>query len=118
MKRILVCGDRNWSDGLMIRRMIFGFSATRILLIEGCAPGADHFAHEFEADGVEHKHFPANWNQYGNAAGPIRNREMLKVGKPDVVLAFHDDLKHSKGTKDMVKIAKEAGVPVYVVSHG
>lgn len=49
------------------------------------------------------------------AAGVIRNREMLAEG-PDVVLAFHADLAKAKGTRHMVRIAREAGVPVRVVA--
>ena len=45
---------------------------------------------------------PADWKKYGKSAGPIRNREMLKMD-PDIVLIFHDDPKNSKGTKDCVK---------------
>ncbi len=59
-----------------------------------------------------HPH-PANWDQYHRAAGPLRNREMLKEA-PDIVLAFHDDLSQSKGTRDMVNQALKAGVPTII----
>lgn len=39
------------------------------------------------------------------------------LGQPDLVLAFHDNLSESKGTRDMVQRAKRAGVPVYLVSR-
>ena len=42
---------------------------------------------------------------------------MLDQGKPSLVLAFHDDIENSKGTKHMVKIAREAGVEVRIVTH-
>jgi len=42
---------------------------------------------------------------------------MLDEGKPTYVLAFHDNLAESKGTKDMVTRAKKAGIPVEVWSH-
>ena len=51
---------------------------------------------------------------HGKAAGPIRNREMLRDGGPEMVAAFHTDLSQSKGTLDMVRIARSAGVPVKV----
>lgn len=41
---------------------------------------------------------------------------MLKLGA-DLVLAFHDDLESSSGTKDMLTIARKAGVPVEVIGH-
>jgi hypothetical protein len=39
---------------------------------------------------------------------------MLSQGKPTEVHAFHNDLGHSKGTKDMVEKAERAGIPVTV----
>ena len=55
--------------------------------------------------------YPANWRKLGLAAGAIRNAEMLRLGKPDLVVAFPG---HS-GTEDMVGKARKAGVPVLLV---
>jgi hypothetical protein len=52
-----------------------------------------------------------DWNVYGRAAGPIRNRQMLDQ-KPDLVLAFHEDITSSKGTKDTMKEAHRRGIKV------
>ena len=57
------------------------------------------------------KRFPADWS-LGRKAGPIRNRQMLVEGKPDVVYAFYQDKKKSKGTKNMAKQSKDAGILV------
>lgn len=66
---------------------------------------------------VHHSH-PADWNKYGKVAGPIRNSEMLKLHPDiDLVLAFHDDLSESKGTRDMVHKAQKAGIEVWVTSR-
>ena len=51
------------------------------------------------------------------AAGPIRNQRMLVEGKPDLVIAFHDDLESSRGTKDMIKRSLKAGIRVWHYSH-
>jgi len=69
--------------------------------------------------GLPTRQFPAKWKQFHKAAGSIRNREMLKFMRdypdPDkVVLAFHEDLESSTGTKDMVEIAGKAGFEVRV----
>lgn len=61
--------------------------------------------------------FPAKWKEFGRAAGPIRNQQMLDEGKPELVLAFHDDLENSKGTKDMVGRAMKADLPVILYTH-
>lgn len=52
------------------------------------------------------------------ASGPIRNSQMLKEGKPDRIIAFHDHIDQSKGTTDMLMKAKAARLPWEVISHG
>lgn len=60
---------------------------------------------------------PADWTTYGKAAGPIRNRQMLDLN-PDIVIAFHNDITSSKGTKDTVTEAKRRGIPrVEIISE-
>lgn len=116
--RILVCGSRDWTDSLPIEAMLRGFwqQYGGYVLIEGCARGADSVACNFNRPGVTHEHFTADWKAHGKAAGPIRNEEMVKAD-PDIVLAFTDDLSTSRGTSDMVRRAKKAGVPVYVIGR-
>ena len=60
--------------------------------------------------------FPADWKTFGKAAGPIRNRKMLDEGLPDVVIAFHEDIERSKGTKNMISQACEQGIDVILIS--
>lgn len=118
--RILCCGDRNWKDRILIMQHIImasGFTFD-VTIIEGEADGADTISKEVAITmGMAVEGFKADWKQYGKAAGPIRNQKMLDKGKPDIVLAFHDDLEHSKGTKDMVRRAELANIPVTVISH-
>lgn len=84
-------------------------------VIEGDARGADRLAGEWaEEQGEQPLRFPADWEKYGRAAGPIRNQQMLDEGRPDLVLAFSRDITKSKGTKDMVTRAHKAGLPVYI----
>jgi hypothetical protein len=42
---------------------------------------------------------------------------MLDEGKPDLVIAFHDDLSRSKGTVDMLAKAERAGVKTLRIEH-
>ncbi len=67
--------------------------------------------------GIRVKSYPAQWTLLGLAAGPIRNRKMLHVFKPDFVLAFHRNIEKSKGTKDMVKAATEAGLTPVIIPY-
>lgn len=68
-------------------------------------------------DDVSHERYPADWEKHGKAAGPIRNQQMLTEGKPDIVVAFSDNLSNSKGTADMCRRAHKAGLPVYVIGR-
>lgn len=115
--RVLVCGDRKWWDGLTIQRELLKLGSGTTI-IEGEARGADTLARLVgESLGWPVERFPAEWDRYGKAAGPIRNQQMLSEGKPDLVLAFHVDINSSRGTADMVRRAEKAGIPVRVITE-
>lgn len=109
--RVLVCGGRDYTDEQFVFRTLDRVHAkhTINLIIEGGARGADRYArawaiaHDVACDTEE-----ANWNEYGRAAGFIRNTAMLK-SNPDVVIAFPG----GPGTANMMKQAKLAGVLVW-----
>lgn len=111
--RVLVCGDRHWTDGKVIHATLDHIHAEKRidLVIEGGARGADRIGRRWAVDtGVNFIVYEANWYKYGRAAGPIRNTQMLVEGKPDLVVAFHNDIEKSRGTANMLKQAKKAGV--------
>jgi hypothetical protein len=113
--RLLVCGDRNWTD----KSCIFGTldEVAPTVIISGGATGADDIAEQWAVEHRVERHiFPAQWDKFGKAAGPIRNQLMLDAGQPDLVLAFHADYALSKGTKDMVRRARKAGLTARVIS--
>ena len=101
-KRILICGDRDYKDWMKVREYLDTLQKTAII-IHGGANGSDSIAGNL-ATYLKMKvmKFPAEWEKYGKAAGPIRNQQMLDEGKPCLVVYFHKDLENSKGTKDMV----------------
>lgn len=110
---VLCCGDREWADAEVIRSAISTLARRPTLVIHGNARGADKIAGRVaEGLGLPVRKFHADWGAQGRAAGAIRNRRMLNEGRPDLVLAFHDDLARSKGTRDMVRIALKKRVPV------
>lgn len=116
--KVLVCGSRDWSDQTALWSVLSGFIEPGVcVLIEGEAPGADSMARDWalnEEQPIEQ--YPADWEKHGKAAGPIRNQQMLDEGKPELVLAFvNKPLAESRGTADMVRRAKAAGIPTYVV---
>lgn len=108
--KILVCGDRNWTDKEKIRRVLSEYSGD-VLIINGGCRGADTLAREVAIElGMEVKTYYAEWDKYGRVAGPIRNQLMLDQEKPNLVIAFHSDLYHSKGTGDMIRRAHAANI--------
>lgn len=117
--RVLICGDRNWDDRPLFDEAMHRFVERHgipELVIEGCARGADAMAERWaQENGVRVQHHPANWQLEHRAAGPIRNQRMLNA-KPDYVIAFHANLPKSKGTAHMVRIARRAGVPVWLAA--
>ena len=109
--KVLVCGDRHWTGWAAIQREL-GKLPIGATIIHGAAKGADSIAGIIGVRlGLSVKVYPAQWEQFGRAAGPIRNKWMLDAG-PDLVLAFHSDIRQSKGTANMIAIAKKAGVEV------
>jgi len=110
VKRLLVCGSRYWTNQSLISMCIRFYNPE--IVIHGNARGADSIAgEEAKKLGIEVKAFPANWDLYGRAAGAIRNQQMIDEGQPDFILAFHDFIEISKGTKDMLKLARRHNIP-------
>ena len=104
--------------GWVLRGIVARYGRDDVTVIHGAARGADSIAGEVARQlHCEVLAFPADWDTHGKAAGMIRNRRMLDEGKPELVVAFTDDLSESRGTKDMVTRAKAAGVPVYVIGR-
>ena len=115
--RVLVSGDRVWDNREKLFRILDSFADQIDLIIEGCAKGADSLAEQWAIlRGKLLWHFPADWEKYKRSAGPIRNSQMLKEGKPDMVIAFHNNISKSSGTKNMINQALKEGLPVYLVS--
>ena len=85
------------------------------IIIEGECIGADKQSRIFaEKRGIQVLQFPADWKKYGKGAGPIRNTQMLIEGKPDIIVAFHNDIENSKGTKNMIIQSLKIGLSVYL----
>lgn len=114
--KVLVCGGRDFSDvhllSVTLGAILEGAGITEI--IHGGASGADTLAGRYAVrKGIPVTVFPADWKAHGKAAGPIRNAQMLSEGRPDMVVAF----KGGRGTDDMIRQAKAAGVAVVRASE-
>lgn len=87
------------------------------IIIHGAAQGADHIAGKAaSALGFDVIAVPAKWHIYGRSAGPRRNKEMLDMN-PNLVIAFHADITKSKGTKNMLSIARRAKIDTELITE-
>ncbi len=119
--KIIICGGRdldrisawNWLERNLKDELAFASGCTSHLSIEkvihgGCR-GADEAAGDWaKSEGIPVVVCKADWKKHGKSAGPIRNRQMLTMHKPDYVVA----LPGGKGTDDMIMAAEGEGVPV------
>ena len=113
--RLLVCGGRNYADRDFLNRFLDAVKFIHgpiTVLINGGARGADALAARWAAgQHINVKMYDAHWAELGRRAGVIRNIEMLREGKPDIVVCFPG----GKGTAYMREIAMRANV--FVVDH-
>ena len=114
MSRVLICGDRNWKDYESIDNFVKKLPKGTVI-IQGMCRGADLMARRAGIKyGFTVEDYSADWSKYGDAAGPIRNKQMLDEGKPDRVYAFHSNISESKGTKNMINQAKKRSIEVII----
>jgi len=112
--RVLVCGGRDFSDRGAIHKALNDLSRAEVIdaVIEGDAHGADRIAGYWARQrGITNLKFKADWATHGKGAGPIRNQRMIDEGRPDLVVAFPG----GKGTADMTRRARSAGIDVVEV---
>lgn len=112
--RVLVSGSRHfWKHSVVFAKLDEVCGPGPHVVIHGSAPGVDQCAHGWAIQReYDYQGYPAKWKTHGNAAGPIRNQQMLDEGKPDIVVAFprYD----SVGTRDMIRRAENINLPVVI----
>ena len=83
-----------------------------ITVISGHCRGVDIMAKKYAAErDYQIMLFPAQWQKYGSAAGPIRNKKMAEIC--DCVIAFWDY--SSKGTGSLIRYAEKLGKKTIVI---
>lgn len=102
--RVAIVGSRDFPHQSWVRFYVLGLPAGATV-ITGGARGVDTWAEEVARGrklGVEI--FPADWQEHGRAAGPIRNRQIVEAA--DLVVAFWDG--KSRGTASTLALARAA----------
>ena len=123
MTRIIIAGSRDFNNYSLMCNSLDEIGVhlintiDPIEIVSGHARGADilgeRFAKYFH---YPIKIFPADWGKYGRAAGPIRNEQMARYAAEadrGILVAF--PIGESRGTRDMIDVAKQYGLEVHVV---
>lgn len=113
---LVVTGSRDWKNYRRIEELLTHLKPD-LLLVGDCPTGADPMAFTAaKALGIKCAVKYADWRHYGLAAGPMRNRVMLDMN-PDLVLAFHENIEKSKGTKDCYEEANRRGLSTMLITN-
>lgn len=104
--RIIIAGSRTFRNRRLVDETMEKYKAEVTAICCGGARGADALGREWALEnGVEVLEFPAQWDLYGKAAGPLRNYEMAQAA--DFLVAFWDG--KSRGTKNMIESMRRLG---------
>ena len=117
--RLLITGSRSWPEPYLLNAVLahvlrhVGYDLT---IVHGACPtGADDQADLWASNrGLTVERHPAAWDEHGKAAGPLRNSHMVSLGA-DLCIAFVEP--QSRGTRDCLEKAREAGIPVWVIEQ-
>lgn len=115
--RVIIAGSRHMPLDLypLIWQAVerSGFDVTEVVC--GMAAGADALGRRWaETHNIPVAKFPANWDKYHRAAGPIRNAEMAHYA--DALIVFIWD--NSRGSENMLKQMTKLRKPCFVVRDG
>lgn len=112
--RVGVVGSRSFPSAAPVLQFVSSLPAGCVV-VSGGASGADSFAAAAAAAcGLELEVFSAAWSRFGRAAGPVRNRALVRSGLACLVVFVLDPSSLSPGSASAVKEARKAGVPVFV----
>lgn len=116
MVKVCVCGGRDYMDRDFANHLLDEINNELgiTLLMHGAATGADSLADDWAFNNeIPVLLFRPMWAKYGKSAGPIRNGQMIEIGKPDLVIAFPG----GRGTEQMIKTAEQYCIPVRKVGE-
>ncbi len=116
--RVVVAGSRGFSDFQLLSVVLDRAlsrpvaSGCQVVVLSGGARGADSLGAAYAAArGFPVWSFPADWARFGRAAGPLRNAAMVRSA--DAAVVFWDG--SSRGSADLVRRVRAAGLPLRVV---
>lgn len=113
--RTIIAGSRGCTDMDHLLRAVQHCGWCPTVVLSGTARGADRLGEEWaEKNNVPIERYPANWEGQGKKAGIIRNAYM--ADRAEALIALWDGA--SRGTENMIQIAKHRGLRVYIAIVG
>jgi hypothetical protein len=114
--RVYFCGHRDWDDEAAILNELDQLPSGTVIMHSGGSPIGRKVGPLARKRGFTVVVFHPDWARHGKQAEKERNREVLREGKLDRVLAFCKSAGVAGDTQDMMEQARVAGVEVVVVS--
>ena len=115
-KRILIAGCRDFNNYKIAKRYINRCLSEikkqyDLIIVSGGAKGADMLGERFANEKkLKIERYLPDWQKYGKAAGPKRNKEMAAVS--DYIICFWD--KKSRGTASPIRYGRLLDKPIRV----
>lgn len=118
-QRLLVCGGRDFSNSALVYRVLEELhSAHRFtLVIHGGERGVDSLTDAWAMNKrLPIEAYRPDWPLHGKLADAKRQVEMLRSGRPTMLVAFPG----GKGTKNLVQLAYSIPIPTIILydEHG
>lgn len=111
--KLAIIGSRSFSDYNYLEKICNEFRKIENVdaVVSGGASGTDTLAEIWaNKNNIRTKIFKADWKKYGNSAGVVRNKNIIKSA--DVVLAFWDN--ESRGTKHSIDLAIKFNKEIHI----
>ena len=115
--RLLVTGSRTWDDTAVIEHALAAILARHpegVLLVHGaCPPRSRRHRSGLRRPHtwIRHRGPPGGLGRHGRAAGQLRNAEMVRLGAQGCAAFLRGA---SPGTTATIRLARAAGIPVWV----
>lgn len=133
--KVIMAGSRNWRDTDPVVRLLeflyarsigagAGAAPERLELIHGAGRGVDQIVHTWalrsigKGMAVTVSRYPAQWQQFGNRAGPLRNQKMVGENSDADLCVGLKTGPISRGTDNCLKFAREAHIPTWEIVAG
>lgn len=109
--KTIIAGSRHISDPEILKKALKAIDWNITEVVCGMAYGVDRLGHDWAVEnGIPVAEFPSDWKRHGRIAGFLRNQDMAEYSQ--ALLAVWDG--ESRGTKDMIKRAREHGLKVFI----